>query len=47
MQLGKRKHFRGHSVEGLWVIGGLERTEVTKNFVEYGVDRSPATLNEL
>jgi hypothetical protein len=25
-KFGKRKYHRGHRVEGVWVIGGVERT---------------------
>jgi hypothetical protein len=25
-KLGKRKYHRGHRVEGVWVVGGIERT---------------------
>ncbi|KAI8083937.1 hypothetical protein BDF21DRAFT_337793, partial [Thamnidium elegans] len=32
-KFGKRKHNRSHRVEGVWVIGGVERTPERKVFV--------------
>ncbi len=26
-KFGKRKYHRGHRVEGVWILGGVERTE--------------------
>lgn len=43
-KLGKRKYERGHRVEGVWVLGGVERTEVGRVFVATIADRSAATL---
>lgn len=31
-KMGKRKYHRGHRVEGVWVVGGVERTEARKVF---------------
>ena len=31
-KFGKRKYYRGHRVEGSWIIGGVERTEEKKVF---------------
>jgi transposase-like protein len=46
-KFGKRKANRGHHVEGVWVIGGVERTEARRIFVEVVSDRSAATLLEV
>ena len=32
-KLGKRKYHRGHRVEGVWVVVGVERTEERRVFV--------------
>jgi hypothetical protein len=31
-KLGKRKYHRGHRVDGIWVLGGIERTVEKKVF---------------
>lgn len=46
-KLGKRKYNRGHRVEGVWVIGGVERTEEGKVFLARVEDRSAATLEDV
>lgn len=43
-KMGKRKYNRGHRVEGVWVMGGVERTELRKFFAVSVPDRSAATL---
>jgi transposase-like protein len=43
-KFGKRKHNRGHYVEGVWVIGGVERSEERKIFAEVVQERSASTL---
>lgn len=43
-KFGKRKYHRGHRVEGVWVFGGIERTEKKKSFVKVVEDRSAETL---
>lgn len=43
-KFGKRKYHRGHRVEGVWVVGGIERTEEKKCFVVVVPDRSAETL---
>jgi hypothetical protein len=40
-KFGKRKYHRGHHVEGVWVIGGVERTNERLMFAEV-VDRRDA-----
>jgi transposase-like protein len=40
-KFGKRKYHRGHHVEGVWVIGGVERTNERLIFAEV-VDRRDA-----
>jgi hypothetical protein len=43
-KLGKRKNNRGHHVEGVWILGGVERTEDKKTFFVKVQDRSAQTL---
>jgi hypothetical protein len=44
-KLGKRKYHRGHRVEGVWVIGGVERTS-GKKFFFCGSRRSKLLNNQ-
>ena len=46
-KLGKRKYNRGHRVEGVWVLGGVERTDSRKVFLVEVPDRSAETLLSL
>jgi predicted ferric reductase len=43
-KFGKRKYHRGHKVEGVWVIGGVERTASRSLFVAVVPDRSAPTI---
>jgi len=43
-KFGKRKQHRGHHVEGVWVLGGVERTRERKLFMVTVADRSAETL---
>lgn len=43
-KFGKRKYNRGHKVEGVWVLGGVERTSERKIFVKVINNRSEKTL---
>ena len=43
-KFGKRKNHRGHRVEGVWVLGGVERTESRKIFFVEVPNRSADTL---
>lgn len=43
-KVGKRKYHRGHAVDGVWVLGGVERTEERKVFLVEVPDRSAKTL---
>jgi ISXO2-like transposase domain len=43
-KMGKRKYHRGHSVDGVWVLGGVERTPERKIFAVAVPDRSAETL---
>jgi transposase-like protein len=43
-KLGKRKYHRGHRVDGLWVLGGIERTVDKKVFLLEVPDRCAETL---
>lgn len=43
-KFGKRKHNRGHHVEGVWIIGGVERTPERKLFLKVIEKRDAETL---
>jgi transposase-like protein len=43
-KMGKRKHHRGHRVDGAWVIVGVELTENRRVFAEVVEDRSSDTI---
>lgn len=43
-KLGKRKYNRGHHVEGVWILGGVERTAERKTFFLPVENRSAETL---
>ena len=43
-KFGKRKYNRGHKVDGVWIVGGVERTTLRRIFAEPVADRSPETL---
>jgi transposase-like protein len=42
-KFGKRKNHRGHHVEGVWVVGGVERTPDRKVFITAVQDRTSKT----
>lgn len=44
-KFGKRKNHRGHAVEGVWVVGGVEHTPERKIFVTTVEDRKKDTLH--
>lgn len=44
-KFGKRKSHKGHRVEGVWVVGGVERTQQRKIFVTTVEDRKKDTLH--
>jgi IS1 family transposase len=46
-KLGKRKYNRGHRVEGIWILGGVERTPARKVFLVEVPDRSAETLSSI
>lgn len=46
-KLGKRKYNRGHRVEGVWVVGGIERTMEKKVFIVAVQNRSAVTLTSI
>jgi transposase-like protein len=46
-KLGKRKYNRGHHVEGVWVFGGVERTEKKRMFAVNVKNRTAKTLLRL
>lgn len=46
-KLGKRKYNRGHRVEGVWVVAGVERTLDRKVFLISVKDRSANTLIDI
>jgi ISXO2-like transposase domain len=43
-KFGKRKYHRGHHVEGVWVVGGVERTNERLMFAEVVERRDTQTL---
>ena len=46
-KFGKRKHHRGHLVQGVWVLGGVERTPERRVFLTAVPDRSMETLEDV
>lgn len=46
-KFGKRKYNRGHRVEGVWVIGGVERSAQRLMFAEVVERRDAVTLMEV
>lgn len=44
-KFGKRKSHKGHHVEGVWVVGGVERTPERKIFITTVEDRKKDTLH--
>lgn len=46
-KLGKRKYNRGHRVNGVWVVVGVERTEECKMFLIPVENRSATTLTQI
>jgi transposase-like protein len=45
-KFGKRKYNRGHSVEGVWILGMVERTEKRRVILVAIDDRTKKTLEE-
>jgi transposase-like protein len=46
-KLGKQKYNRGHRVEGVWVIGGVERTPERKVFLAQVENRTAETIGDI
>ena len=46
-KMGKRKYNRGHRVEGVWVIAGVERTEERKVFLIEVENRNSDTIIDI
>jgi ISXO2-like transposase domain len=46
-KFGKRKYNKGHSVEGVWVLGGVERTSNRLMFAQVVQKRDAKTLMEV
>jgi len=46
-KFGKRKYNRGHQVEGVWVLGGVERTSKRLMFAQIVEKRDRKTLMEV
>jgi transposase-like protein len=46
-KFGKRKFNQGHRVDGVWVLGGVERTQERKLFLVSVPDRSASTIVQL
>ena len=45
-KMGKRKYHRGHRVEGVWLLGGVEKTPQRKCFVIPVPDRTTETIQQ-
>jgi transposase-like protein len=46
-KFGKRKNNRGHHIEGVWVVGGVELTKENRVFLVKVENRSAKTLTEI
>ena len=46
-KMGKRKYHRGHKVEGVWVVCGVERTKEKKYFAIDVENRNSETLEAI
>lgn len=46
-KLGKRKYNRGHRVDGVWVVGGVERTDQKKIFLQEVENRNYETILQI
>ena len=46
-KVGKRKYHRGHRVDGVWILGGVERTPERKVFTVPVPERSAERLAEI
>jgi transposase-like protein len=46
-KFGKRKYNRGHSVEGVWVVGGVERTPERRCFMMTVPNRNAETMENI
>jgi transposase-like protein len=46
-KFGKRKYHRGRMIDGVWIVGGIERTEDKKCFVKIVENRTAETLHEI
>jgi hypothetical protein len=46
-KLGKRKYNRGHRVDGVWILVGVEKSDTRRVFMKKIQDRSAATLEEI
>jgi len=46
-KMGKRKYNRGHRVDGVWVVGGVERTPERRVFLVAVENRNAETMREV
>ena len=46
-KFGKRKYHRGHRVDGVWIIGGVEKTPERKLFLRIIESRDAITLRKI
>ena len=46
-KFGRVKYHRGHAVDGVWVLGGVERTEQRRVFLAFVPNRAASTLVEV
>jgi transposase-like protein len=45
--MGKRKYNRGHHVEGVWIVGGVERTPSRRMFLVKVENRNAQTMRDI
>src|SRR5438132_4373931 len=46
-KFGRRKYHRGRMIEGVWVVGGIEKTDEKRCFVKVVQDRTAETLHDV
>ncbi len=46
-KMGKRKYNRGHHVEGVWIVGGVERTPSRRMFLVKVENRNAQTMRDI
>jgi transposase-like protein len=46
-KFGKRKYNHGRIIDGVWILGGIERTDEKKSFLKVVQDRTAETLHDI